>query len=186
MNKLIKTSLIATALCASAPLFANTTSHTTGASANAHLSTSAEVETNNKGLIKTLSQGTSNAAERVGQGIEKGVDNTKNFSKDKWQDTKDFAAEKNANAKERTQAVKDKLADRSTATKEKVQHSQEKWSERTDKAKQATQDKWNRTKAALTPTPHQADAKTNSSLEVNTPIGSAKAGINTDGSVKTQ
>ena len=200
----IKTAVITTALFASASIFANTASTT----ASGQISSSAEVQTPNKGLLSKLNQGVHNTADKVGTGIEKGVDktrevskntwegtknashavgngvqntadkvglgietgvdNTKEFTKDKWQNTKDFASEKTEVVKEKTGAVKDKA------------------SEKTDKAKKVTQDKWQKTKEALTPQPKQAGLSSNTNVELNTPVGSVKAGLSTDGSVKTQ
>ena len=167
MNNIMKTTVLATALMTSASIFANTTS-TTGTSVNGQVSTSAEVQTNNKGVISSLNQGVHNAADKVGHGIEKGVDNTKEFTQDKWQDTKKFTADKKQVAQDKTKSVKEKA------------------SEKSNQAKKATQERWNKTKAALTPESKQADANTNSSVELNTPIGGAKANVHTDGSLKTQ
>lgn len=78
--KMLKTTVIATALLASSPLiFANT-----NVSANA----SAEVNANGGGLLSNIGQGIHNTADKVGNGIEKGVDKTREVSKDAWDGTK--------------------------------------------------------------------------------------------------
>lgn len=188
MNNAIKTTLVVTSLFASASIFANTT--TTGASASGQVSSSAEIQTNNKGVISSLNQGVHNAADKVGHGIERGVDNTKTFTKDKWQDTKEFASEKNAVAKEKTQAVKDKLSEKSEATKdatkEKSKTAKEKLAAANDKTKQSVKNGWQKTKDALTPESKQAGLSSDSNVEVTTPVGSAKGSLSTDGNVKTQ
>lgn len=188
MNNAIKTTLVVTSLFASASIFANTT--TTGASASGQVTTSAEVQTNHKGVISSLNQGVHNAADKVGHGIEKGVDNTKTFTQEKWQDTKEFASEKNAVAKEKTQAVKDKLSEKSEvskdATKEKSKTAQEKLVAAKDKTKQSVANGWQKTKDVLTPDAKQAGLSSNSNIEVNTPVGSAKGSLSTDGNVKAQ
>lgn len=158
---MIKTTVIATALFATAPLFANTT-------ASGQINGSADVSTENQGLFQNVSQGVSNTANKVGSSIENGVDHTKSFTQEKWQDTKNFTSEKSDAAKEKTRSVKDKASDKSNS----VKHS--------------AQNQWNKTKTALTPESKKADAETKSNLDVNTPFGGAEANVHTDGSIKTQ
>ena len=188
MNNAIKTSLVVASLLTSASIFANTT--TTGASASGHISSTTEVQSNNTGVLSSINHGVHNAAEKVGQGIEKGVDNTKSFTKEKWQDTKEFAADKNAVAKDKTAAVKDKLAARTEATKEatkeKSQSAKEKLVAANEKTKQSVKNGWQKTKEALTPNSHEAAVNADSSVEVNTPVGSAKGSLNTDGRIANQ
>lgn len=201
MNTLIKTTVLTTALLATSPLFANT-------STSGQVSGSAEVSTQNSGLLKNLSQGVHHTADRVGAGIEKGVDKTREVSKNTWEGTKqaghsvgngvqntathvghgiENGVEKTKEfTKEKWQNTKEFSTEKTDATKEKTQSLKEKAAETSDKAKRVTQDKWNKTKEALTPATNHADAKTNSNLKVNTPVGNVEAGVNTEGRIGTQ
>jgi hypothetical protein len=167
MNKAIKSTLIAASLMATAPVFANTTAST-------QINTSAQVQTEQPGVISRIGQGVHNTADKVGNGIERGVDNTKEFSKDKWQDTKAFGAETSQAAKDKSIALKDKTA-------EKTQNLKQSTADKTQKLKQGTQDKWQKTKNAFKPESNQAELKSNANLDVNTPVGNAKAGVNAEG-----
>ena len=70
--KMLKTTVLATALLATSPLFANT-----------DVGASASVDANaNPGLLSQIGQGIHNTADKVGSGIETGVDKTREVSKD--------------------------------------------------------------------------------------------------------
>lgn len=171
MNKLTKTTILATALFASAPLFANTTA--THATASVQATTHTELAQTqhaqeNKGLLKSLNQGVTHTANSVGTSVENGVDNTKQFTKDKWQDSKKFTAEKTQSAKEKTQLAKVKAA------------------EQADKAKKVTQDKLQKAKAAMSPVHKPADLSTNSQAELNSPLGHAKVDVKTSAQVEAE
>ena len=102
-----------------------------------------------------------------------GVDKTKAFSKEKWQDTKEFSAEKSA-------VVKDKAGD----VKHSVEHNTKKSGHYiADKAKQgqqATKQKWQETKQAVSGQPKRADVNGQAQVELDTPVAKAKVGSSTD------
>ena len=142
MNNALKATLLATSLLASVPVFAAT-------STSAQVNTNAEVKAEKPGVITRVNQGVHNTADKVGHGIEKGVDNTKEFTKDKWQ-----------------------------ATKEKSHELKEKAEDNTDKLKQTTKQKWQNTKEAFKAKPKEAGINSNAQIKANTPVGNAEVGVN--------
>lgn len=145
MNNALKATLLATSLFASVPVFAATTP-------SAQVNTNAEVKAEKPGVITRVNQGVQNTADKVGNGIEKGVDNTKEFTQDKWQ-----------------------------ATKEKSHELKEKAEDNTDKLKQNTKQKWQNTKEALKSEPKNSGMNGNAELRATTPAGNAEAGVNAEG-----
>lgn len=88
MKPLFKTTLITAALFATTPLFANTA-----------VEANAKVETQQPSVLQNLKQDINQSAHTAGDKIEKGVDKTKTFTQEKWQDTKEFSADKKQDAK---------------------------------------------------------------------------------------
>ena len=81
MKPLFKTTLITAALFATTPLFANT-------------AVEAKAEVQQPNAVQNLKQDLNQTAQKAGDKIEKGVDKTKTFTQEKWQDTKAFSADK--------------------------------------------------------------------------------------------
>lgn len=169
---MIKPTLITFALLSSASLFANTT-------AVGQASSSTEVADKNTSLLQSVKEGVSDSATKVGNGIEKGADKTKTFTKDKWQDTKKFTSEKSEALKDKSVKAKDVVVEDGKKTKNYL-------GEKTDKAKDFTQEKWQKTKQALTPESKEAGLNSDANLELGTPAGTVKTDTSIQGNVKTQ
>lgn len=207
--KMLKTTVIATALLASSPLFANT-----DVSANA----SAEVGTNG-GILSNIGQGIHNTADKVGNGLEKGVDKTREVSKDAWDGTKNTAAKVGTGVEKGVDKTRDvskdawdgtkNVADKvgtgvetgidkgKVATKGAWENTKKLSSEAghntkeaavkvKDKTKSATSKTWQKTKDLVKPKPANTGAKVNSQTHVKTPVGSAKVAVSTDAKVATK
>ena len=168
MKPLFKTTLITAALFATTPLFANTA-----------VEANAKVETQQPSVLQNLKQDINQSAHTAGDKIEKGVDKTKTFTQEKWQDTKEFSAEKSA-------VVKDKAGD----VKHSVEHNTKKSGHYiADKAKQgqqATKQKWQETKQTVSGQPKRADLNGQAQLQVDTPVAKAKVGSSADAAVGAQ
>ena len=106
LTKTLTASALTTTLLASTSLFANTTANT---------SANVQVQTSQPSVLQNLKHDVKHAAHATGETVEHGVDKTKAFSKEKWQDTKEFSAEKSA-------VVKDKAGD----VKQSVEHNTKK------------------------------------------------------------
>ena len=98
LTKTLTASALTTALLASTSLFANTTANT---------SANVQVQTSQPSVLQNLKHDVKHAAHATGETVEHGVDKTKAFSKEKWQDTKEFSAEKSAVVKDKAGDVKD-------------------------------------------------------------------------------
>lgn len=163
LTKTLTASALTTALLASTSLFANTTANT---------SANVQVQTSQPSVLQNLKH----AAHATGKTVEHGVDKTKAFSKEKWQDTKEFSAEKSA-------VVKDKAGD----VKQSVEHNTKKSGHYiADKAKQgqqATKQKWQETKQAVSGQPKRAGVNGQAQVELDTPVAKAKVGSSTDAAV---
>lgn len=167
LTKTLTGSALTTALLASTSLFANTTANT---------SANVQVQTSQPSVLQNLKHDVKHAAHSTGETVEHGVDKTKAFSKEKWQDTKEFSAEKSA-------VVKDKAGD----VKDSVEHNTKKSGHYiADKAKQgqqATKQKWQETKQAVSGQPKRADVNGQAQVELDTPVAKAKVGSSTDAAV---
>lgn len=204
--KMLKTTVIATALLASSPLFANT-----DVSANA----SAEVGTNG-GVLSNIGQGIHHTAEKVGAGIEKGVVKTRDVSKDAWDDTKHVADKVGTGVEKGVDKTRDvskdvwhdtkHVADKvdtdvktgidkgKVATKgawentkklsSKAGHNTKEAAVKVkDKTKSVTSKTWQKTKKIVKPKPTNTTAKVASQTQVLSPEGSTKVVISTNGKV---
>ena len=76
LTKTLTASALTTALLASTSLFANTTANV-------------QVQTSQPSVLQNLKHDVKHAAHATGETVEHGIDKTKAFSKEKWQDTKD-------------------------------------------------------------------------------------------------
>ena len=163
LTKTLTASALTTALLASTSLFANTTANV-------------QVQTSQPSVFQNLKHDVKHAAHATGKTVEHGVDKTKAFSKEKWQDTKEFSAEKSA-------VVKDKAGD----VKDSVEHNTKKSGHYiADKAKQgqqATKQKWQETKQAVSGQPKRADVNGQAQVELDTPVAKAKVGSSADAAV---
>ena len=163
LTKTLTASALTTALLASTSLFANTTANV-------------QVQTSQPSVLQNLKHDVKHAAHATGKTVEHGVDKTKAFSKEKWQDTKEFSAEKSA-------VVKDKAGD----VKHSVEHNTKKSGHYiADKAKQgqqATKQKWQETKQAVSGQPKRANVNGQAQVELDTPVAKAKVGSSTDAAV---
>lgn len=167
LTKTLTASALTTALLASTSLFANTTANT---------SANVQVQTSQPSVLQNLKHDVKHAAHATGETVEHGVDKTKAFSKEKWQDTKEFSAEKSA-------VVKDKAGD----VKDSVEHNTKKSGHYiADKAKQgqqATKQKWQETKQTVSGQPKRADVNGQAQVELDTPVAKAKVGSSADAAV---
>ena len=156
--KMLKTTLITTALLATSPLFANT---------------SVNIKTDQPSILHNVTQGVKDTAHKAGHGIqntavkvdhgvEKGVDKTRTVTKNAWENTKDFSAEKSQAVENKAKKVKD-------ATVKKA-----------DQTKTYASEKWQTGKDAVSS--HSGDTHVNgkTNVELNTPAAKANVGISTE------
>ena len=108
--------------------------------------------------------------------IEHGVDKTKAFSKEKWQDTKEFSAEKSA-------VVKDKAGDFKHSVEHNTKKSGHYIADKAKQGQQATKQKWQETKQTVSGQPKRADVNGQAQVELDTPVAKAKVGSSTDAAV---
>ena len=163
--KMLKTTLITTALLATSPLFANTSVNAT-----------ADIKTEQPSILHNVTQGVKDTAHKAGHGIqntavkvdhsvEKGVDKTRTVTKNAWENTKDFSAEKSQAVENKAKKVKD-------ATVKKA-----------DQTKTYASEKWQKGKDAVSS--HSGDAHVNgkTNVELNTPAAKANVGISTEAGI---
>lgn len=163
--KMLKITLITTALLATSPLFANTSVNAT-----------ADIKTEQPSILHNVTQGVKNTAHKAGHGIqntavkvdhgvEKGVDKTLTVTKNAWENTKDFSAEKSQAVENKAKKVKD-------ATVKKA-----------DQTKTYASEKWQKGKDAVSS--HSGDAHVNgkTNVELNTPAAKANVGISTEAGI---
>ena len=163
--KMLKTTLITTALLATSPLFANTSVNAT-----------ADIKTEQPSILHNVTQGVKDTAHKAGHGIqntavkvdhsvEKGVDKTRTVTKNAWENTKDFSAEKSQAVENKAKKVKD-------ATVKKA-----------DQTKTYASEKWQTGKDAVSS--HSGDAHVNgkTNVELNTPAAKANVGISTEAGI---
>lgn len=163
LTKTLTASALTTALLASTSLFANTTANV-------------QVQTSQPSVLQNLKHDVKHAAHATGETVEHGVDKTKAFSKEKWQDTKEFSAEKSAVVKDKAGDVKDSVAHNTKKSGHYI----------ADKAKQgqqATKQKWQETKQAVSGQPKRADVNGQAQVELDTPVAKAKVGSSADATV---
>ena len=163
LTKTLTASALTTALLASTSLFANTTANV-------------QVQTSQPSVLQNLKHDVKHAAHATGETVEHGVDKTKAFSKEKWQDTKEFSAEKSAVVKDKAGDVKDSVAHNTKKSGHYI----------ADKAKQgqqATKQKWQETKQAVSGQPKRADVNGQAQVELDTPVAKAKVGSSADAAV---
>ena len=163
--KMLKITLITTALLATSPLFANTSVNAT-----------ADIKTEQPSILHNVTQGVKNTAHKAGHGIqntavkvdhgvEKGVDKTRTVTKNAWENTKDFSAEKSQAVENKAKKVKD-------ATVKKA-----------DQTKTYASEKWQTGKDAVSS--HSGDTHVNgkTNVELNTPAAKANVGISTEAGI---
>lgn len=163
--KMLKITLITTALLATSPLFANTSVNAT-----------ADIKTEQPSILHNVTQGVKNTAHKAGHGIqntavkvdhgvEKGVDKTRTVTKNACENTKDFSAEKSQAVENKAKKVKD-------ATVKKA-----------DQTKTYASEKWQKGKDAVSS--HSGDAHVNgkTNVELNTPAAKANVGISTEAGI---
>ncbi|ALD02012.1 hypothetical protein AMQ28_06305 [Acinetobacter sp. TTH0-4] len=163
--KMLKITLITTALLATSPLFANTSVNAT-----------ADIKTEQPSILHNVTQGVKdtthkaghgiqNTAVKVDHGVEKGVDKTRNVTKNAWENTKDFSAEKSQAVENKAKKVKD-------ATVKKA-----------DQTKTYASEKWQKGKDAVSS--HSGDAHVNgkTNVELNTPAAKANVDISREAGI---
>lgn len=163
--KMLKITLITTALLATSPIFANTSVNAT-----------ADIKTEQPSILHNVTQGVKNTAHKAGHGIqntvvkvdhgvEKGVDKTRTVTKNAWENTKDFSAEKSQAVENKAKKVKD-------ATVKKA-----------DQTKTYASEKWQKGKDAVSS--HSGDAHVNgkTNVELNTPAAKANVDISTEAGI---
>lgn len=165
--KMIQATFITTALLATGPLFANTSVNAT-----------AEIKTEQSGLLSNLSHGVKNTAQKVGQSVQ-GTAHTAGQGIQKTTVTVDHLADKGLN---KTLSVSENALENAkvftAATSQVVETKSQKVKDvavkNADKAKTYTTGKWQQSKAAnASHSSHaQVDAKANVAL--NAPVAKAK------------
>ncbi|UUS57980.1 MULTISPECIES: hypothetical protein [unclassified Acinetobacter] len=150
MKPLFKTTLITAALFASTPLFANTA-----------VEANAKVETQQPSVLQNLKQDINQSAHTAGDKIEKGVDKTKTFTQEKWQDTKEFSADKKQDAKNKWADLKQSKDEKSDAAKAKIDAKAEQNKAKLDERKAQLDEKAAKDKAKLDERKSNVDNKVN-------------------------
>lgn len=117
LKKALTASTLATAFLASTSLFANTTVQT---------SANVQAQTAQPNMMQSLKHNTQHAAHSTSQAVGQGIDKTKAASKEKWQDTKNFTAEKSNAVKNEVHDVKQAMSTKTqqgdATTQQKMQH----------------------------------------------------------------
>ena len=117
--KKMKTALITSAILASTPLFAQTTTTTTETATSTQ---QAAPYGDNPNIFKVLTQKAQttvqNTAERVDHAAQKGITKVKPKVENAWEETKDFASEKSVVAIEKTQNAAVKVNKKLNETKD--------------------------------------------------------------------
>ena len=117
--KKMKAALITSAILASTPLFAQTTTTTTETATSTQ---QAAPYGDNPNIFKVLTQkaqtAVQNTAERVDHAAQKGITKVKPKVENAWEETKDFASEKSVVAIEKTQNAAVKVNKKLNETKD--------------------------------------------------------------------